>query len=226
MADSPQSPLQQTSEAQITLGLLSAVEENSKSSQRSLSRKLGIALGLTNAYLKRCVHKGYIKVRLAPANRYAYYLTPKGFAEKSRLTAEYLAVSFNFFRSAREQCGEIFAECERRGWSRVVLAGTGEFAEIATLAAREHEITLVGIVDPRADGARVPGLRLFPTFRDAGRVDAVVITDTLNPGEMYEVACRAVGADRVRAPRVLGVARRPSSLGRPIPNEPSATSSP
>ena len=91
-------------EAEITLGMLNAVEENSVLTQRSLARELGIALGLANAYLKRCVTKGYIKVTHAPAKRYAYYLTPQGFAEKSRLTAQYLAISFDFFRLARSQC--------------------------------------------------------------------------------------------------------------------------
>ena len=90
------------------LEVLSAVERDSRITQRSLSRELGIALGLANAYLKRCAKKGLIKIRQVPLNRYAYYLTPKGFAEKSRLTAEYLAVSFNFFRDAREQCTRLF----------------------------------------------------------------------------------------------------------------------
>ena len=70
-------------ESAITLGLLDAVHQNSSVSQRSLAAELGIALGLTNAYFKRCVRKGLVKVRSAPANRYAYYLTPKGFAEKA-----------------------------------------------------------------------------------------------------------------------------------------------
>jgi DNA-binding MarR family transcriptional regulator len=214
MPDSPNAPLQQSSEAQITLGLLSAVEEDSGSTQRLLARKLGIALGLTNAYLKRCVRKGYIKVRQAPANRYAYYLTPKGFSEKSRLTAEYLAVSFNFFRAARGQCGDIFAEFARRGWSRVVLAGTGEFAEIATLSAREHGIALLGIVHPLADARPMPGLAQFRSFDALGRIDAVVITDVVNPSVTYEAACRAVGAERVRAPRALGITRAPAAVAR------------
>src|SRR3546814_593722 len=91
------------SEAELTRGLLRAVQENSALTQRSMARELGIALGLANAYLKRCVRKGYIKVRQAPPNRYAYYLTPQGFAEKTRLTSEYLSSSFRFFRRARSQ---------------------------------------------------------------------------------------------------------------------------
>ena len=59
-------------EAAITLGLLTAVEDNSRLTQRVAADELGIALGLVNAYLKRCIRKGYVKVTQAPANRYAY----------------------------------------------------------------------------------------------------------------------------------------------------------
>jgi DNA-binding MarR family transcriptional regulator len=201
----PQSPLQRSSEAQITLGLLRAVEEDGDSSQRSLARRLGIALGLTNAYLKRCVRKGYIKVRMAPANRYAYYLTPKGFAEKGRLTAEYLTVSFNFFRAARAQCDEVFSDFARVGWSRVALAGASDLAEIATLSAREHGIRLVGVVEAEADAPPIPGLPVLRRFQDIGPVDAIMVTDVREAQATYEAACRVLSPDRVRAPRLLGI---------------------
>ena len=82
-------------EARITMEMLHAVDREESLSQRGLAAKLNIALGLTNSYLKRCVRMGLIKVRKIPPNRYAYYLTPKGFGEKSRLTANYLLRSFN-----------------------------------------------------------------------------------------------------------------------------------
>src|SRR5215468_444390 len=87
----------------IVLGLLNSVDDGAQS-QRRIAEELGIALGLVNAYLKRCVKKGLVKVSEAPARRYAYYLTPKGFSEKSRLTVEYLSASFSFFRQARAEC--------------------------------------------------------------------------------------------------------------------------
>src|SRR3972149_9861076 len=74
--------------ARVMLGLLESVERDGGQSQRRLASELGIALGLVNAYLKRCIKKGLVKVSEAPARRYAYYLTPQGFAEKSRLTVE------------------------------------------------------------------------------------------------------------------------------------------
>lgn len=87
--------------SRIMLGVLDAVEQDRVQSQRHLASELGIALGLANAYLKRCIGKGLVKVRQAPARRYAYYLTPQGFAEKSRLTVEYLSSSFGFFAKRR-----------------------------------------------------------------------------------------------------------------------------
>ena len=78
--------------ARIVLGLLESVERDGAQSQRKLASDLGIALGLVNAYLKRCVKKGLVKIGQAPPRRYAYYLTPHGFAEKSRLTVEYLSM--------------------------------------------------------------------------------------------------------------------------------------
>src|ERR1700676_2162496 len=95
--------------ARIVLGLLESVERNGQQTQRRLASELGIALGLVNAYLKRCVKKGLVKVSEAPARRYAYYLTPQGFAEKSRLTIEYLTSSFSFFRQARADCARTLA---------------------------------------------------------------------------------------------------------------------
>jgi DNA-binding MarR family transcriptional regulator len=75
----------------IVLGVLTAIDRDSNTSQRTISRELDVALGLANAYLKRCVRKGLIKIKQVPRRRFAYYLTPQGFAEKTRLTAEYLS---------------------------------------------------------------------------------------------------------------------------------------
>ncbi|MBT7760257.1 MAG: winged helix-turn-helix transcriptional regulator, partial [Rhodospirillaceae bacterium] len=61
-------------EARITMEMLHAVDGEESLSQRGLAARLNIALGLTNAYLKRCVRMGLVKVRKTPPNRYAYYL--------------------------------------------------------------------------------------------------------------------------------------------------------
>src|SRR6202000_1404451 len=94
----------------IVLDLLTSVEHDGKRSQRRIAAELGIALGLVNAYLKRCVKKGLVKVQDVAARRYAYYLTPQGFAEKSRLTVQYLSDSFSFFRMAKDDCARLLQQ--------------------------------------------------------------------------------------------------------------------
>src|SRR5262249_27106156 len=103
----------------IVLGLLSSVEEDGARSQRRIAAELGIALGLVNAYLKRCVKKGFVKVHEVPARRYAYYLTPQGFAEKSRLTVQYLSDSFTFFRIAKSDCVRVFERAKTANFNRL-----------------------------------------------------------------------------------------------------------
>jgi DNA-binding MarR family transcriptional regulator len=211
-AGSPEAPTPtRSAEAQITLGMLNAVEENAVLTQRSLARGLGIALGLANAYLKRCVTKGYIKVTQAPANRYAYYLTPKGFAEKSRLTTQYLTNSFDFFRLARNQCDALFAECEVKGWIRIALCGAGELAEIAILCADSHAVQLIGLI--AMDGG--PGVGKLPLVGDLAALsepDAVLITDQRTPQRSYDRMVTRLPRDRVLAPRLLNISRNPPRL--------------
>src|SRR5215831_6691792 len=147
----PQAARSEESEnTRIVLGLLESVERDGGQSQRKLAADLGIALGLVNAYLKRCVNKGLVKISGVPTRRYAYYLTPKGFAEKSRLTVEYLTISFEFFRRARADCADAFQVARRRGWRRVALLGVSDLAEIATICALETEITITAVVDASA----------------------------------------------------------------------------
>ena len=120
-------------------------------------RDLG-ALGLVNAYLKRCIKKGLVKVREAPARRYAYYLTPQGFAEKSRLTVEYLSHSFGFFRQAKTDCSALFRLAKARGVTTVVLVGQSDLAEIAALCALEQGIKIIGVVQEQPVNDRFIGL--------------------------------------------------------------------
>ncbi len=200
----------------ITLGVLSAIEEDDLATQRAISQELGIALGLTNAYLKKCVKKGYVKVRQIPANRYAYYLTPQGFAEKSRLTADYLSISFNFFRSSREQCAALFGTCEKRRWTRVALAGCGDLAEIFTLCRREDsDVEIVGIINTSAGGEtmeRFAGLPVVRRLTDLNKVHAVVVTDIQNAQRVFEELTKAIPPERVLTAPLLKVSRTPPVL--------------
>jgi DNA-binding MarR family transcriptional regulator len=198
------------------LGLLDAVEQERAQSQRLLASELGIALGLVNAYLKRCVKKGLVKVRGAPARRYAYYLTPRGFAEKSRLTVEYLSRSFDFFRQAKTECSGLFRSAKARAYKRVLLAGRSDLAEIAALCAIEHGIEIVGVVQEGASKRQFIGLPVFADFDSvAERFDAVLITDLTSAQATCDAAIARFGGERVLVPDLLRLRTKPRSGAAP-----------
>ncbi len=192
--------------ARIVLGLLESVERDGAQSQRKLASDLGIALGLVNAYLKRCVKKGLLKIGQAPARRYAYYLTPHGFAEKSRLTVEYLSSSFSFFRRAREDCASVLKVAHAQGWNRVALAGVSDLAEIATLCALEQGLTIVAVVDGQSAIDKFVGTPVVKSIAAVpGGFDALVITDLQATRESVAAVADQIEAKRILVPALLGI---------------------
>jgi DNA-binding MarR family transcriptional regulator len=190
----------------IVLSLLSSVESDGERSQRRIAAELGIALGLVNAYLKRCIKKGLVKVHDVPARRYAYYLTPQGFAEKSRLTVQYLSDSFSFFRRAKSDCAQMFELAKKSGSDRLVLAGQSDLAEIAILCAVEAGVTVVAVVDPRSDVTHFVGVDVCKAYADVkAPFDAIIVTDVAQPKASFDAAIEACGADHVLAPALLGL---------------------
>lgn len=201
---------------QIVLGLLNSVEADGARSQRRIAAELGIALGLVNAYLKRCIKKGLVKVHDAPTRRYAYYLTPQGFAEKSRLTVQYLSNSFSFFRHAKSDCAQVFERARAAGFARLLIAGRSDLAEIAILCAVEAGITIVAVVDPRSESTTFVGVEVVGSFAEiTAPFDAVLITDVIRARESFEAAVVVCGANRVLAPALLGL--RPASAAEEAP---------
>lgn len=193
-------------ESEIMLGLLEAVEAGSANSQRHLASDLGIALGLVNIYLKRCIKKGLIKVSQAPARRYAYYLTPQGFAEKSRLTSEYLSWSLTLFRRARTACDKTLTVAASRGWKRLAIAGCGDLAEVAVMCARDAGLEIVVIVDQHLEQTRFAGHEVIASFADAARrADGIIVTDLYRGGADFAAAEAAFGSERVLAPSLVSL---------------------
>lgn len=196
-------------QANAELRLFAALEPGAEESQASLSKRIGAAVGLVNALLKRAVRKGYVKMTSAPARRYTYYLTPKGFAEKSRLVAEYLNYSLSFFREARGEYGTLFAAAARGGTRRLVLIGGGELAEIAALAAMDADVALVAIVDSATNRPQLAGVAVVKTIADAPAFDAIVITDGSAPQATYDSVRAALPRAQILCPAVLQVTERP-----------------
>jgi DNA-binding MarR family transcriptional regulator len=201
---SGQAQSEDAEKARIMLGLLESVARDGAQSQRHLATELDIALGLVNAYLRRCIKKGLVKVSQVPARRYAYYLTPKGFAEKSRLAVEYLSSSFGFFRQAKADCALVFQTARSRGFGRIVLAGKSDLAEVAAICALESTLQIVALVDSGTTDTRFLHVPIVKTFGDIeGQCDAVIITDLITTRQRYETAVEWISADRVLIPELL-----------------------
>jgi DNA-binding MarR family transcriptional regulator len=162
------------------LRLLSAIEEGTPLTQRALAERLGVALGLANLCLKRLARKGYIKVvhfndRPAARKRLRYLLTPKGLAEKSRLTYEHMVYSLHLYRRTRQTLRESLGRMAADGLKRVAFYGTGEAAELAYLTLRELGLEPVAVFGAEPGG----GFLGFPVrpVEDlaADEFDAVVV---------------------------------------------------
>jgi DNA-binding MarR family transcriptional regulator len=141
------------SEERRDLQALEAIAENERITQRRLSTKLGIALGLTNLYLKRLVHKGYVKCVSVQSNRIRYLITPKGIAEKTRLTYEFMDYSLFLYGQVRRHLRQVLERLADGDRKRVAIYGSGEAAELAYMSILEIGLDLVAVCDEKPHGA-------------------------------------------------------------------------
>ena len=172
-------------QGQRDLLLLSELDRDGGATQRTLASKLGVALGLTNLYLKRLARKGYIKISTIPRNRIRYLLTPQGFAEKSRLTYQYMQYSLTYYRDMRGRLKDMLSSLEWTQGQRVAICGTGEVAELAYLALREMNIDCVGFVDGTVRGTFLSCPVSSPDRIAGWQFDRVLIAD-LDHAATYE----------------------------------------
>lgn len=192
-------------EDSLTLEILEVIENESHVTQRHLADKLGVALGLANSYLKRCIRKGLIKVQQAPANRYLYYITPKGFAEKSRLTARYLSVSFDFYRQAGNSLNDVYRSCIGKSRDRILVCGISELAEIASIRAVEHNIRIVGYFDPVSREESFLGMPVMHELPEESLFDACLLTAVNDAGDIYRGLAQRLDENIILVPSILGL---------------------
>jgi predicted transcriptional regulator len=198
--------------SQRDLKILTEIAQRQDVTQRGLSKSLGIALGLTNLYLKRLVHKGYVKMSAIPPNRLTYLLTPQGIAEKTRLTYEYMAFSLVLYREIRGTLREALRGPLGDGTKRVALYGSGEAGELAYLTLRELGVEPVAVYGE--GGGTFVGLPLRARQElDGASLDCLVVASfwALPEEERADLEQR-VGSDKV----VFLGSRTVLSAGEPV----------
>jgi DNA-binding MarR family transcriptional regulator len=174
-----------------SLQILDELSNNDSLTQRDLSSSLGIALGLVNSYIKNLIKKGFITVKTIPSKRYAYYLTPKGFAEKTRLTYDLLHDYTRVYREARKNLTELFHDLQKNGVKRIVFAGVDEVAEIAYITLQETKLELVAVVNMEETRENFFNRKISPlsTITDMA-YDCVVVTTYLKKDNVYQELIR------------------------------------
>lgn len=161
------------------LEVLEAVAQNELITQRNLSERLGIALGLTNLYVRRLTRKGLIKCVNVQSNRLRYLITPRGIAEKTRLTFEYMEYSLFLYRQVRGHLRNALMPHAQSG-KRVAIYGSGEAAELAYLALREAGLEPTAVFDGNGDRRFVGNP--VRDIREQGSVEYdLMIVATLEP---------------------------------------------
>lgn len=152
-----------------SLLLLDEISRNGGLTQRDLSKKLGVALGLINSYIRNLASKGCITISTIPRNRYRYYLTPIGMVEKTHLTYRHLQNFTSLYKVARDDFSAFFRGVAEKGPRRIFFCGMDEVAEIAYLSLKEAGLELSGIVDDAGAGKKFFGHEVGPV---AGLADA------------------------------------------------------
>ena len=94
------------SEVEHELRILEALECNPETTQAKLAAQLGVAVGSVNWYLKRLIHKGYVKATKMERRRLKYFVTPQGLAVKAHLTSQYMEASLRVYRELRQAAKE------------------------------------------------------------------------------------------------------------------------
>jgi DNA-binding MarR family transcriptional regulator len=161
------------------LRLLEELERNPIVSQRELSHIFGIALGVTNACLKRMVRKGWVRIRGFDHRKIGYYLTPKGFLEKSRLTFHLVSGIVQHYCELKQVIGERLLEMQRDGKKRVVFYGVSDEMEVAYITLQGVNLKLVGIVedDEKVTPRIIFGYEIEPVSRvQELKPDCILIT--------------------------------------------------
>jgi DNA-binding MarR family transcriptional regulator len=169
------------------LQILDELAKNDSLTQRDISSNLGIALGLVNSYIKNLIAKGYVTVKSIPPRRYGYFLTPKGFAEKTRLSYDLLHDYTRIYREARKNLKKLFNELMGEGVKDVIFAGADEVAEIAYLTLQETDLELLAIVDEEMAGKKFFS-RKIGTISDVRTMnfDRIVVASYLKREKLHK----------------------------------------
>jgi len=182
------------------LRLLEELEKNPVVSQRELSHRFGIALGVTNACLKRMARKGWIRIRDLNPRKIGYYLTPKGMLEKARLTLNLISFRVQHYSELKKIIANRLLEMQHDGRKRIVFYGVSDEMEVAYITLQGVNLSLVGIVedDEKFTPQFIFGYELEPLSRvQELKPDCILITSLTENEKKKETLKEIFGSNSI-----------------------------
>ena len=165
------------------------IEKNPSVSQRKLSDQLGVALGVINGFIKKMVYEGMIAVKGTNHKHITYFLTPKGFTEKERLTYHFLDQTIIFYADLKGRVNDGLDNLISKGHKNILCYGAGQIMELVfvVLNSTRSGLNILGIVD---DDKQKQGKKMFghivaaPKLIKIFKPEAVLITSIKHKEEI------------------------------------------
>jgi len=123
--------------------LLNEIAQDSKVTQANLSARLGIAVGSVNWYIKRLIHRGWVKVSRLDRTRLKYDLTPEGMSVFTQRAMLYASDSLKVYSSLRSKAKSLVLDLKQQGIKSVFLDGDDELMDILRLTCIESGILVL-----------------------------------------------------------------------------------
>ena len=128
------------------LNTLLELKQNPSLTQRSLSHRLNISLGLTNAILQNLIHRGWIKAKKLTGRKLLYLITPKGMIRATNLIYDRFRETQNYYQYTKELLTSYLTDLYNQGKRRAIIYGTNQLAEITYLSILDSPLKLHSIL--------------------------------------------------------------------------------
>ena len=184
--------------------------------QNSLAKKIVISIGMANALIKRSIKKGFIKAKAAPYKRFAYYLTPDGFGEKSRLVKEYLESSLDFYSKAKKEFIKILKKIKDSNLDiDIVVVGRGDLVDILKLASMSSGIRINKYFEWNNEKKKIRNNNKNLSEAKLNQYSAFIIVDTIQPQMCFDYLSGIINSDKIFAPKFLHISKHKLSFEEP-----------
>mgnify|MGYP001283295841 FL=1 len=168
---------------EMQIKLFEQISKTANHSQRSLSKNMNVALGLANSTLKKFLKKGLLKLSQAPLRRYSYYITPKGFVEKTKLVSDFIVSSLGFYKEAKSEYEKLLLSSNKK---KIIFVGVSDLTDIAVLVSKIHNIKISFIYDINFAPKSYCGIKIKKNLGDIKKNKYVfILTASKNISERY-----------------------------------------